>query len=76
MLNGHAAAEYGRAAGVFTNVVIKSGTNDLHGALYEYLRNSAVDANLFFPRGQVRRSSPTTRMYSADHRGPIILPKL
>ena len=51
IITGTLPAEYGRAAGAFTNVVIKSGTNDLHGELYEYLRNSAVDANLFFQRG-------------------------
>src|SRR5215467_12856575 len=51
LLMGTLPAEYGRAAGVFTNIVIKSGTNDLHGSAYEFLRNSATDANLFFQRG-------------------------
>ncbi len=45
-------AEFGRAAGSFMNIVIKSGTNELHGSLYEYFRNSALDANNFFARGQ------------------------
>jgi TonB dependent receptor len=77
MLMGTLPAEYGRAAGVFTNVVIKSGTNDLHGALYEYLRNSAVDANLFFPRGQGQKITPyNANVFGGTIGGPIILPKL
>ena len=41
-------AELGRAAGANTNVMLKSGTNDLHGAGYEFLRNSAMNARNFF----------------------------
>jgi len=37
-------AEFGAEAGGHVNVVIKSGTNQLHGALYEFLRNDAVNA--------------------------------
>ncbi len=47
-------AEFGRAAGSFMNIVIKSGTNELHGSFYNYFRNSALDANNFFARGQGR----------------------
>jgi hypothetical protein len=39
------AAEYGRAAGGQIRMVSKSGTTDFHGGLYEYLRNSAMNAN-------------------------------
>jgi len=38
-------AEYGRAAGGVINVTLKSGTNELHGGLFEYLQNRALDAN-------------------------------
>src|SRR5882762_564346 len=43
-----ADAQFGRAAGGFTNVVLKSGGRDLHGALFEFLRNSEFDAKNFF----------------------------
>ncbi len=41
-------ASLGRASGANTNVVLKSGTNDFHGAGYEFLRNSALNARNFF----------------------------
>src|SRR5450432_730640 len=41
-------AELGRASGANTNVVLKSGTNEFHGAGYEFLRNSAMNARNFF----------------------------
>src|SRR5215471_18013086 len=41
-------AELGRASGANTNVMLKSGTNELHGAGYEFLRNSAMNARNFF----------------------------
>lgn len=41
-------AELGRASGAVTNVQLKSGTNSLHGSVYEFLRNSEFDARSFF----------------------------
>src|SRR5260370_11879262 len=41
-------ASLGRSSGANTNVVLKSGTNDFHGAGYEFLRNSAMNARNFF----------------------------
>jgi Carboxypeptidase regulatory-like domain len=42
------SAEYGSAAGAVTVVQTKSGTNQLHGTVYEYLRNNDFNANTFF----------------------------
>jgi len=41
-------AEYGRNSGGVMNVVTKSGTNDVHGSLFEYFRNNALDARNYF----------------------------
>src|SRR5438309_1784803 len=42
------SAEYGKRAGGQINIVTASGTNQLHGSAFEYLRNSAFDARNFF----------------------------
>jgi len=42
------SAEYGRASGAVVNIVTKSGTNQLHGSLFEFLRNGAMNARNFF----------------------------
>jgi hypothetical protein len=49
-------AEYGSAAGGQVRLITKSGGHDFHGSLYEYLRNSAMNANTW-----TRNQSPTTR---------------
>ncbi len=44
VVNNSFAAEYGRALGGIVNIVTKSGTNDYHGSIYEYLENNAFNA--------------------------------
>jgi outer membrane receptor protein involved in Fe transport len=44
VVNNSFGTEYGRAAGGIVNIVTKGGTNTLHGSLYEYFQNSAMDA--------------------------------
>ena len=49
------SAEYGRAAGAVINVTTRSGTNSLHGAAWEYLRNTSLNAVGFFkPVGGIK----------------------
>jgi len=43
----HFSAEYGRDSAFTANIVTKSGTNDFHGSIYDYVRNSAFAANTF-----------------------------
>src|SRR3984893_8733256 len=47
VLGSNYPAEYGRTSGGLINAVTKSGSNSLHGTLYEFLRNSALDARNF-----------------------------
>lgn len=44
VINNTYSVEAGRAVGGIVNIVTKSGTNDLHGSIYEYFRNDAMDA--------------------------------
>jgi outer membrane receptor protein involved in Fe transport len=44
VVNNSFGAEYGRALGGIVNIVTKSGANDLHGSIYDYLQNNAVNA--------------------------------
>jgi len=58
----HFSAEYGRDSGFTANIVTKSGTNDFHGSIYDYVRNSAFAANTFdnnannLPRAEFNRN--------------------
>jgi hypothetical protein len=45
VLTGDYSAEYGSASGALVRIITKSGTRDFHGTAYEYLRNSAMNAN-------------------------------
>jgi hypothetical protein len=71
------SAEYGRSGGGLVTLVTKSGTNDLHGSLYEFLRNSALDSNNFFANRAGRPLASFKRnQFGASVGGPIRLPKL
>ena len=74
---GTLAAEFGRSGGSMTNMVIKSGTNQLHGTLYEFFRNSTLDANQFFQRGQGRKLAAFgANTFGFGVGGPVLIPKL
>src|SRR5690242_18343816 len=45
VINNTYSVQAGRAVGGIVNIITKSGTNDVHGSVYEYFRNDAMDAN-------------------------------
>jgi outer membrane receptor protein involved in Fe transport len=73
-VNGHNdLAEFGGALGGIINVSTKSGTNELHGTAWEYLRNDFFNArNTFQPTVTVFRQN----QFGVSGGGPVILPKL
>ena len=58
VMTSNYSAEFGRAAGGIINIVTKSGTNEFHGSVFEFHRNSALDARNFFDRDP---TNPTVR---------------
>ena len=71
------SAEFGRFNGGVISVVTKSGTNQIHGTVYEFLRNSKLDANSFFAnRGGIPLGSLRRNQYGFTLGGPVTLPKL
>ncbi|HET6205171.1 MAG TPA: TonB-dependent receptor [Terracidiphilus sp.] len=71
------SAELGRSAGAVLNATIKSGTNSLHGAAWEFFRNNALDAADYFenntgiPKGKLNQNQ-----FGVSAGGPIIKNKI
>ncbi len=71
------SAEFGRSGGGIINLIYKSGTNDLHGSVYEFLRNSKLDSNNFFSnRNGIPLSSFKRSQFGVSAGGPVEIPKL
>jgi hypothetical protein len=70
------SAEFGSEAGGQINAVIKSGTNEFHGSVWEFFRNNDLDSNNFFnnlsgvPIAEFRRNQ-----FGVSGGGPVLLPK-
>jgi hypothetical protein len=71
------SAEYGHNPGGQFSFVTRSGTNDFHGVLFDYLRNNAFDANDWF-NNRYRVSQPALRQndFGGTLGGPIWIPHL
>jgi hypothetical protein len=65
-------ASYGRNPGANVNVVTKSGTNQFHGAAFEYLRDSIFNANSFFYNRDNRASATTKQILNQNQFGGVI----
>ncbi|HTR64874.1 MAG TPA: carboxypeptidase regulatory-like domain-containing protein [Terriglobales bacterium] len=70
------SAEFGSVLGGVVNVVTKSGTNDLHGSAWEYVRNNAFDSRPAFISASTPTPSFRENQFGASIGGPVWLPKL
>jgi hypothetical protein len=71
------SAQFGNSSGGIVNIIYKSGTNDLHGTVYDFLRNSYLDANNFFAdRFGFALPSFKRNQFGFSLGGPVIIPKL
>lgn len=72
--NSTFSAEYGRNSGAIVNIATRSGTNDFHGEMFEFFRNSALDARNFFEK----TSKPAAfhrNQFGFNLGGPLTLPR-
>jgi outer membrane receptor protein involved in Fe transport len=67
------SAEYGNASGGVVNIVARSGTNDIHGTLFHFLRNGALNSRQFFAPVQ---DSLKRNQFGGTVGGPIVQNKL
>jgi hypothetical protein len=69
------SAEFGRLGGGVINVVTRSGSNRFHASLFEFLRNSALDANNFFSnRAGIKKGSFKRNQFGGTAGGPVLIP--
>jgi hypothetical protein len=83
VLTGSYSAEYGTNSGAQLIMIMRAGTNDYHGAAYEFLRNNKFDAedyfqNYFLAPGAARSPKPDLRQnqFGFVLGGPVWIPKL
>jgi len=78
--SGWMPAEIGRGASGYTDIVTRSGTNAIHGSVFEFLRNAALDARNFFDArsiAQPERIPPFIRNeFGLTNGGPVVVPNL
>src|SRR5579863_5830215 len=78
--SGVMPAEIGHGAASFTNVVTKSGSNQIHGSVFEFLRNASLDARNYFdykdPTGRHRIPPFARNEFGFTNGGPIVIPGL
>ena len=66
VLTNNAGAEYGRSVGAVVVVTTKSGSNQFHGSLFEFLRNDRLDARNFFARPDAPKPPFKLNQYGAS----------
>jgi hypothetical protein len=73
---GTYSAQYGAYMGAHLNLVTKTGTNDLHGALFEFFRNDKLDARNFFEQPTKPKVPLRQNQFGFQLGGPVYIPKL
>ena len=72
LLNNTFSAEYGKSGGAVVTTTLKSGTNQFHGSLFEFLRNDRLDANTWFGNASnTGRSKLRQNIFGGALGGPI-----
>ncbi len=77
ILTANYAAEYGRSAGGQIRIITKSGTQDFHGAAYDYVRNTVFNANTWTRNhtpGQTDAAPITYNQFGYNIGGPFYIP--
>jgi outer membrane receptor protein involved in Fe transport len=72
VLTSNYSAEYGKTSGGVVNAVTRSGTNDFHGSIYEFLRNSALDAKNYFEAADAPKAPFKRNQFGGAIGGKII----
>jgi len=75
LITGSAPADFGNYLGGVVNVTVKSGTNDFHGSLYDYLRRGGLNANSWQNNHACLQNSPTSFLCGRDAAGKQIAPR-
>jgi hypothetical protein len=73
---GNFSAEFGNFSGAQVNIALRSGTNELHGTLFEFLRNDKFDARTFFERPTDAKAPFRRNQFGAVLSGPVYIPGL
>jgi hypothetical protein len=85
ILTNNPPAQYGRTSGAVLNIATKSGTNSLHGDVYDFLRNDKLDAAPYFTKRSGVYPYPGHKDFRTPHRenqfgvlvtGPVVIPHL
>jgi hypothetical protein len=72
--NGNYTAQYGSYMGVHVNLATKSGSNKLHGALYEFVRNDLFDAHPFFDTPGSDKQPLRYNQFGVEFDVPVYIP--
>jgi hypothetical protein len=77
ILTSNYPAEYGRNSGGIVSMLTRSGTNQLHGSAFDFLRNDALDANSYFNKNSgLPRDNLKRNQFGGTLGGPFTIPKV